>query len=102
MATDEDALANLASVSNMSAPHNIRNYLYFETEESARSVAAWLQEAGFLIEMGRSADKVKWLVRATIQLIPTPSAIADMRTALEHVADAQAGEYDGWEAGVAR
>jgi regulator of RNase E activity RraB len=100
VATDADALQELAQGSDPTRPRALRHYLYFRTKKAARQVAADLRKQGFEAEEQRSADGKNWLVLASHTVVITGELIAATRQSLEEVVQPFAGQYDGWEAAV--
>ena len=76
--------------------HQLRHYLYFRDEVTARRAAAVLSDEGMPSEVKLSARGVDWLVHAHGG---DAEAIEDVRAKLEKLASKLDGEYDGWEAG---
>lgn len=98
MVTDRDALNELRSVFDLSAPHVVQHYLYFPEEHASQSVADLLTKRGFDVENRLGADNVNWLVLAKHRIIVTEEVIETLRANFEAVAAHYNGEYDGWEA----
>jgi regulator of RNase E activity RraB len=88
----EDAGADLAR------PREIRHYLYFDSERSAREGARHVASNDRTIEVRPGADGRTWLVLVTHEGIADPEAIAALREELQTAAASHDGEYDGWEA----
>jgi hypothetical protein len=96
--SDRDALECLREASNTEVMHSVEHYLYFPSEEAARSAAAAIHERGFDASHRLGALGDAWLVLVKSQIIPTESRIAELRAMFEQIAADNGGEYDGWEA----
>jgi hypothetical protein len=100
---DESVLEQLrVAGSDLKLPHQIRHYLYFPTKAIAEGVAEQLRREDYGVDVRRSAHGESWLVLASHSVMPTAKIIGDIRTHLEAVASAMHGEYDGWDAAVAK
>lgn len=102
MSDDTKAIAELARLSNMDAPHAILHYVYAPNSEIGASIAGELQLHGFGIEQRPSADGSNWLVIARHEAAPSAPEIASTRSLMEALAARAGGEYDGWEVEVRR
>jgi hypothetical protein len=102
-AADRALLASLQrSGSNLSLPHVIEHYLYFPKETAACDAAETLRGEGYEVEVRLGADGVNWLVLASHAVLPAAATVARTTLRLEALASSLSGEYDGWEATVAR
>lgn len=101
-AGDDQLLAQLSKMSDLSAPRHWVHYLYFANEEAARGAAASVSAAGWqLQEVAESAaGGPEWVVIAEKQgVVTSPDAVRGARTFFEGVARQwPGGDYDGWEA----
>ena len=70
MSNDARALAELASVSDVSKPHGLMHYLYVSDRDAANAVAAELRKGGFRTEECLGGDGVNWLVLARHEIVP--------------------------------
>jgi hypothetical protein len=86
--------------SNLSKPHPIDFYLYAPTKESAERIASTLSSQGFTVKVGRAASGTDWLAFASKEVVPTSTALADLRHDLTALALQEHGDYDGWEAPI--
>ena len=87
--------------SNLKKPHPIDFYLYFPTEEKARSSASILERDHFHItRVERSPKANAWVVIAQKTLVPVANDVIAISKKLEAVASAHGGEYDGWDAPI--
>lgn len=105
---DQETLRQLKKAgANLALPTEVQNYLYFPTEELARQAASQLLPEGYQVEV-RAPIEYKpgvftmWLALAVTQLVPTTDNIALLRQRMEMVANSLGGDFDGWEAAVAR
>jgi hypothetical protein len=99
MATDRDALDELAKVSRMDAIHPIRHFLYLPTEEQARDALVAIAAIDCETEEPYPIFDT-WCVVAQTHVVPTESAICNLRRLFTEIAAEHDGEYDGWEAEV--
>jgi regulator of RNase E activity RraB len=86
--------------SRTDAVHEIRHYLYFPKEDSAKTAAQHLAKLGLEATIKRRDDQ--WAVIGRHKMIPSTDNIESFRNKLEKLAEASGGEYDGWEAAVTR
>ena len=102
-AADRQILEKLRELgSDLSQPRDVRHYLYFRDEETARRVGEQLTTNGYSVTVDRAAGDdagLPWLVLANVQMAIDEQVIEAERERFEHLAGA-AGEYDGWEAEV--
>jgi hypothetical protein len=78
-------------------PRECRHYVYVRGEPGARAVASSLNsDDGWDAEVEEVRDA--WLVTATIVTGLDHDVVRGTRARLERLADANGGEYDGWEA----
>jgi hypothetical protein len=102
MSADARAVAELASVSDVSKPHTVLHYLYVPDRAAADAIAAELEQSGFRTEERVGADGVSWLVLARHEIVPTEEQLAALRQSMGELVAPYGGEYDGWEAEVPR
>ncbi|MEX2112560.1 MAG: ribonuclease E inhibitor RraB [Pirellulales bacterium] len=100
MASDSDALDQLAEVSDISKVHAVQHYLYFPSKIAARRAASDIVKQKYVVTERLGADLKNWLVLAEHRIVPTLEALTAARAALEKCATKFGGEYDGWEAAV--
>lgn len=86
---------------------SVDHYLYFPTREQAERAADRLTRMGYTVrceERGNDQEGVgeqSWLVLASHFLVPDDSLALDrISDELERLADAEGGEYDGYERDV--
>ena len=82
--------------SNLSKPHIIEFYLYFQTKETAERIERKLVKQGYITKIGLAAKGNEWLIMATKPMIPTESTLLEQRKILDALAKSENGEYDGW------
>jgi len=87
---------------DLSKPRHTRFFLFFPTEAQAYDATAELRSAGELSALdltfvGTATDGLG-LVRLEGEIVVNEQAITLISERLEAVADANSGEYDGWEA----
>jgi hypothetical protein len=99
--TDAQVLERLRSDGvDVKAPLDIRHILSFDTEGAARRAALEFGESpDWLVEVGRAVDGPEWLFLLTYRAVIDLAAIRKLRGSLSALAEANAGHYDGWEAG---
>jgi len=88
--------------SNLSKPHKIDFYLYFPDENAARRAAKEIKDAGFGTEVRPAATGSDWLCLATKTMVPELSSLKKIRSDFTSLANAEKGEYDGWEAAIVK
>lgn len=88
--------------SNVGRAHDIEFFLYFPTREAADRAAVSVAALGMVVKVDRPASGNLWLVFATRQMVPAEKELARLRRALEAIAAAGQGEYDGWGAPVVK
>ena len=100
MSHDQAVLDALAEVSDLTAPHLVRHYLYVPTRDVADSIQKELEQLGFRVEVRIGALGGDWLVLASHQIVPLLQTLTSTRELMESLVDPANGEYDGWEAEV--
>ncbi len=91
------------SGSNVSKPHDIEFYLYFPNRKVAERASLKIRKLGCSIKkIAPAASGPGWLVLAAKTMIPTESALTQLRGEFDRIARSEKGEYDGWEAGVVK
>jgi regulator of RNase E activity RraB len=103
--TDPDAavLAQLKKAgSDLSKPHQIEFFLYFQTESLAQQAALEIREKRFSVEVKRAAQGDNWLCFATKAIVPDLTALQDIRRQFNELAASKGGEYDGWGTAVVK
>jgi hypothetical protein len=97
---DSLALRQLAGRgADLARPRHVIHFLYFATEERARTAADAIAEASWNTTVEPPTDTIaEWCVRADGQRTVGPETVAAFRSWFESVAAEHGGEYDGWEA----
>ena len=89
-----------AAGSDLRMPHMIVHYLYFPSAPLATQAAGQASQLGCSAKVDVAADLKSWLCLVTVRMVPSLTAISQLREKLEWVAADNEGEYDGWEAEV--
>ena len=110
--TEEQDLAVLNRLeelgSDMTKPHKVDFFLYFKSEENARSAVREIEDDGFSVNLRRAEaawwkrllGKTVWSCRAMKSFVPAKEAILKASADFEEIAQRFDGEYDGWGAGL--
>ena len=88
--------------SNLGRAHDVEFFLYFPERDAADRAAVKVAALGMAVTVDRAASGTLWLVFATRNMVPTEREMARLRRALEAIATAEQGEYDGWGAPVVK
>ena len=86
---------------DLAQAREIEHYLYFPTEEAARTAAEQLRSDGFTVTVRRGADNVNWLALASQMSVVSDETLDELNEQLAALADSLGGEYDGWQAAAA-
>jgi regulator of RNase E activity RraB len=81
---------------DLSKPHSIEFFLYFENEDTANTAA---KEIGALVDevkVEKAAKGPRWLCFATRCMVPDHDELGRLRKNFTAVGDTFGGEYDGW------
>lgn len=87
---------------NLARAHDIEFFLYFPTQEAAERASVKVAALGMVVKVDRAATGEQWLVFATRNMVPAEKEMARLRRAMEAIAAAEQGEYDGWGAPVTK
>ncbi|MDJ0908039.1 MAG: ribonuclease E inhibitor RraB [Woeseiaceae bacterium] len=82
--------------SDLSKPHPIEFFLYFQSEAAAVSACTTLEGDGFTVSPQSSAATDDYLCTATKEVVPVLEEMHRLRAELESLASGLGGEYDGW------
>ena len=90
--------------SNLKKPHKVDYFLYFPSEEQARSAASEIEKEGFTFRVERAPmpwwkrlfSKPLWGCYANKIIVPDEDAIVEISGWLDGIAERFNGEYDGW------
>jgi hypothetical protein len=100
---DQQVLAQLRKAGgDLSKPTQVNYYLYFHDRVAADSAASAVGPGPLSATVQRAADDSAWLCFVTGRMIPSQDAIRGYTTRLVQLAKTYHGEYDGWEAALAR
>jgi len=96
--------------SDLSKPHTVDYFLYFPSEEQARSAASEIEKEGFTVRVNRAPmpwwkrlfSKSSWGCYANKSIVPDEDAIVEISGWLDGIAQRFSGEYDGWGTGVVK
>lgn len=89
--------------SDLSKPHRIDFFFYFQSEGSANSAAKELQTSGYsVLRVDRPANARSWNVHAQRLMVPEIKAMQGLTLQFEALARKFGGEYDGWGAPIVR
>jgi hypothetical protein len=99
---DDMLLVEIAKSSDLSSPRHWIHYVYFPTEEDARTASGVIEAAGWGLQSVDAAagGRPEWIVIAEQHdVVTTPEAVKEARVFFEGVAATNGpGQYDGWEA----
>lgn len=92
-----------AARSKLGVPVPVDFYLYLPTQHAAETVAAAMRNDGYVVDVRAPEPSIpSWACVATKTMVITPSTMRHVRVRLTALAKQSGGEYDGWEAPVAR
>ena len=100
---DEELVSQLrAAGADLSKPAHTLFYIYVSTEDGAKRVAGAVSDKGLQAEVRPAAIGGGWLCLLQGQLVPSLDNLKKYRSRFERLAQAEGGEYDGWEASVVK
>jgi regulator of RNase E activity RraB len=100
---DQQVLAELRKAgSDFSKPTEVNYYLYFHDKSAAESAAVFAGAGPLVATVRRAADDSAWLCYVSGTMIPSEAAIHAHTVRLVEIARKYGGEYDGWEAALAK
>jgi hypothetical protein len=100
---DGVVLAKLrAAGSRLGYPHAVQFFLYFPTEAAAQDAAEQLKAEGFEVTIQPASTGPSFLCQARKSMVPTHTALVDIRARFARLTASLGGEYDGWGAGVVK
>ncbi len=90
--------------SDLSKPHTVDFFLYFPSEEQAKSALSEIEREGYTVRIDcvpppwwrRLFSKPVWSCRATKSMVPEEEAILETSAWFDGVAKHFCGEYNGW------
>jgi hypothetical protein len=84
---------------DLDRPRHVIQYLYFPSDEGARAAAEALRPMGYEVDVRPPSSGIdQWAVIAEMEVVLDESWVDETRRRLRAVAEANGGEYDGWEA----
>jgi Regulator of ribonuclease activity B len=101
---DKQVLKQLRRLgANLSRPREVVHFVYFPTQVAAEQASHQLRGEGYMIDVRPAANAADnppnpWLMEARNYAVVDESNVQAMRERFERLAEAGAGEYDGWEA----
>jgi hypothetical protein len=109
-AMDRDTLAQLRqNGANLTKRTDMVHYLYIPARGDAETAARRLNEAGYRASVGEPLGALpngttenRYSVIAHIDAVPSIDTVRKARSLCTALARAYGGEYDGWEAAVAK
>src|SRR6185369_14901870 len=94
---DQQVLDQLKKAgSDLSKPHNIDFFLYFQTEASASAAAKDIGGEVDSVKVELAADQKTWLCFAHKRMVPDHDKLVALRKHFDAVARQGGGIYDGW------
>ena len=100
---DRQVLAQLRKAgADLSRPTEVNYYLYFQERRAAESAASEVGNGPLAATVRRAGDDSAWLCFVSGTMVPSETAIRAYSTRLVEVARRHGGEYDGWEAAIAK
>ena len=90
--------------SDLSKPHKVDFFLYFPSEEQAKSAASEIESEGYAVRINRAPtpwwrrlfSKPVWGCYANKSMIPEEDKIVEISAWFDGIAQHFYGEYDGW------
>ncbi len=90
--------------SDLSKPHTVDFFLYFPSEEQAKSAASEIEREGYAVRVDcvpppwwrRLFSKPVWGCYVTKSMVPEEEAILERSAWFDGIAQRFCGEYDGW------
>jgi regulator of ribonuclease activity B len=100
---DQQVLAELKKAGgDLSKPTEVNYYLYFQNKSAAESASALAGAGPLVATVRRAANDSAWLCYVSGTMIPSEAAIHAHTVRLVEIARKYGGEYDGWEAALAK
>jgi hypothetical protein len=96
--------------SDLSKPHKVDFFLYFPSEEQAKSAAGEIEREGYAVRINRAPmpwwrrlfSKPVWGCYANKSIIPDEETILETSRWFDGIAQRFCGEYDCWGTGVVK
>jgi len=100
---DRQVLEHLRKAgADLSKATEVNFYLYFKDRQAADSAAAHAGAGPLVAIVRRGADDSSWLCFVSGRMVPNEGAIHSHAVRLLELARVHGGEYDGWEAAIAK
>ena len=88
---------------NLSKPHTLEFFFYFQTEQDAQAAAKELDGLRYVVnEVRMDPDSESWTVLATKEIVPSLAEVTASTRELERLANEHHGQYDGWGTAVVK
>ena len=88
---------------NLLKPTEVNFYLYLPSQDAAEQAVAEARRSGYVAEVRSPLPGYEtWLCFATRDMVPSIGAIELARVGFEALAARLGGDFDGWEAAIAR
>jgi hypothetical protein len=81
---------------DLSRPHEVNWFLYFSTEDAARTVAAMLSSEKFQIDVHKLDENSDCTVEATRSLAVSYMLVMRITNRVQQICEAHGGTFDGW------
>ncbi len=100
---DRQVLAQMRKAgADLSKVTEVNFYLYFKERPAADSAAADAGAGPLVATVRHGADASAWLCLVSGQMVPDEAAIHSTAVRLLALARQHGGDYDGWEAAIAK
>jgi regulator of RNase E activity RraB len=86
--------------SDLSQPHPLEFFIYFDERADADAAAKALAGRGYGVEIEEEKIEGEWLLVATRESEVTEASVDALEAEIVAVADPAHGVYDGWETAV--
>jgi hypothetical protein len=84
---------------DLSRPRHVIQFLYFPDEAGARGAAQTLTASGYEVDVRPPSEGIEqWAAVAETHVVVDEAWVDEMRERMDAVAQANGGDYDGWEA----
>lgn len=102
MSPDAKTLKALAEAgSDLTKPHEIDHWIYFQDESGARAAAKQLVSAGLaVVSLEKDPEDSEWRLLARKTMVPRLADVESTSAFLDEIARKNRGDYDGWETQV--
>lgn len=102
MSSDAETLKALAEAgSDLTKPHLIDHWIFFQDESGARAAAKDLVASGFVVvSLDKDPEGSEWRLLARKEMVPRLEDVEKTSAVVEALARRNNGDYDGWETQV--